>query len=126
MLSLYFKKLYQRTMGEAYGLAAQQIFSSLNAGGVCLDCGAHEGYWYEKLSKEINLTKNSYYGIEWDKDSIKKALERSLNIKHGDLNKNIPYSDNTFKCVFALSVLEHLLNGCNFLKECHRVLGNDG
>jgi len=41
------------------------------------------------------------------------------------LNKNIPYADNKFKCVFALSILEHLLNGCNFLKECRRVLEND-
>ena len=126
MISKYLKNLYTRTMDQAYGLAAQQIFSSLKDGGSCLDCGANEGYWFERLSKEINLAKNSYYGIEWDKNSIKKALERGLNIKQGDLNKNIPFDENTFKCVFALSVLEHLLNGCNFLKECHRVLENDG
>lgn len=113
-------------MHEAYGLAAQRIFSSLKDGGNCLDCGANEGYWYEKLSKEIDLTKDSYCGIEWDNDSVKKAVERGLDIKQGDLNKTIPYDDSTFKCVFALSVLEHLLDGCRFLKECHRVLESDG
>ena len=113
-------------MDEAYGLAAQQIFSSLNDGGNCLYCGANEGYWHEKLSKEINLTKNRYYGVEWNKVCVEKAMERDLNIKQGDLNKSIPYDDNKFKCVFTLSILEHLLNGCNFLKECHRVLKNDG
>jgi len=126
MLRLYLKKLYQRTMDEAYGLASQQIFSSLNNGGNCLDCGANEGYWHKKLSKEISLPKNRYYGVEWNKDCVEKAMENGLHIKQGDLNKSIPYDDNKFKCVFALSILEHLLNGCNFLKECHRVLENKG
>lgn len=126
MIEKYLKSLYARTMNEAYGLAAKQIIASLQDGGNCLDCGASEGYWFDRLSKEINLAKNCYYGIEWDKNSIKKALQKGLNVTHGDLNKNIPFNENTFKCVFALSVLEHLLNGCNFLKECHRVLENDG
>jgi len=118
----YFKKLYQRTMNEAYGLAAQEIFLSLKDGGNCLDCGAHEGNWYEKLSKEINLTKNRYYGVEWNRDSVNKAIQKGFNVKQGDLNKKLPFNDNTFKCVFALSVLEHLQNGCHFLNESHRVL----
>ena len=126
MIKAYFKNLYQRTMDEAYGLASQQIFSTLMDNGNCLDCGAYEGYWYEKLSREINLTKDRYFGVEWNKDCVEKGVARGLNIKQGDLNKNIPYDDNTFKCIFALSVLEHLLNGCHFLNECHRTLKKDG
>jgi len=126
MLGSYLKKLYERTMDEAYGLAAREIYSTLKQGGKCLDCGAQEGNWYEKLSSEINLNRSQYFGIEWNKDCVEKAIAKGLNIKLGDLNNNIPYGDNSFKCIFALSVLEHLLNGCNFLKECHRMLENDG
>jgi len=38
----------------------------------------------------------------------------------------LPYDNNSFQCVFGLSVLEHLLNPCKFLKEAHRVLDDDG
>lgn len=126
MFKSYFKSLYQRTMKEAYGLAYREIISALVKGGMCLDCGANKGYWYEKLSKEIQLTKKQYYGIEWNETCVAIGRKKGLNIQQGDLNKPLPYEEGKFTCVFALSVLEHLLNGCHFIKECHRVLGTDG
>ena len=80
MLKNYFKKLYQRTMAEAYGLASQQIFSSLKNDGSCLDCGAGSGHWFVKLSKEINLGISSYHGIEWDQESVQKAIWKKSTI----------------------------------------------
>jgi hypothetical protein len=64
LLKTYFKSLYERTMAEAYSLATDNIISSLNEGGDCLDYGANSGYWFEKLASEIGLTKERYYGIE--------------------------------------------------------------
>jgi predicted SAM-dependent methyltransferase len=126
MLKKYFKSLYQRTMDEAYGLAFQEIISALKKGGDCLDCGANEGHRYEKLSKEIQLSKEQYHGIEWNERSVSNGHKKGLNIQKSDLNKNLPYGDNKFTCIYALSVLEHLLNGCHYLKECHRTLKKDG
>jgi len=126
MLENYFKSLYQRTMKEAYGLAYQEIFSALEKGGECLDCGAHEGQTYTKLSSEIGLPSELYHGMEWNDQCASNAMEKGLNIQQHDLNKTFPYEDNKFKCIFGLSVLEHLLNGCHFLKECHRTLEKDG
>lgn len=113
-------------MDEAYGHAARQIALSLEDGGNCLDCGAGSGYWFERLSREINLEVSSYHGIEWHEEAVQKAVAGGLNVRQGDLNRNIPYEDGKFRCVFALSVLEHLLHGCNFLRECHRVLESGG
>ncbi|TNG01958.1 MAG: class I SAM-dependent methyltransferase [Gammaproteobacteria bacterium] len=126
MLKRYFKGLYQRTMEEAYGLAYREIVSALDHGGTCLDCGANEGYWYEKLSKESQLTEEQYYGIEWNESCVNIGREKGLNIQQGDLNKTLPFENDKFTCIYALSVLEHLLNGCHFLKECHRTLKKDG
>jgi len=127
MLKKYFKRLYERTMKEAYGLAHNEISKSLdNSNASCLDCGAHDGYKYETLHDMAGLSKTHYYGIEWNKDLTVKAQEKGLNVLQGDLNKTLPYDSNSFQSVFGLSVLEHLLNPCKFLKEAHRVLDDDG
>ena len=122
MLKGYFTNLYQRTMTKAYELASTEIKSALTGGGSCLDCGAGDGHWYEKLSKEIGLDKENYVGIEWEESLVTKANARNISVSHGDLNKKLVFDDNKFSCVFALSVLEHLLRPCHFLRESHRIL----
>ena len=126
MLKKYFTKLYQRTMTEAYGLASDEIMTALSGGGNCLDCGANKGYWYQRLSSGIGLDKNRYQGIEWDSRSVEEAQKNNIEIIQGDLNAMLPFDENQFHCVFALSVLEHLLKPCHFLRESHRVLTQGG
>lgn len=113
-------------MDDAYDFASSEITAALGNGGTCLDCGAHEGQWFTKLANETNLTAEQYYGIEWNKECVTIARGKGLNVQQGDLNKILPYEENQFTCVFGLSVLEHLLNGCNYLKECHRTLKPGG
>ena len=126
MLASYFRSLYQRTMTQSYNLAFSAIAESLAAGGQVLDCGANTGSSLEKLNTIMTLDPSRYQGIEWNADCVTKARAKHLNIIQGDLNRPMPFEDEQFRCVFALSVLEHLLNGCAFMKECHRVLEKDG
>lgn len=126
MFRTYFKSLYQRTMAEAYDLAAKEIARTLSSGGECLDCGAGDGYWYTRLEREIGLTCERYRGIEWEEGLAKSASMRGIHVVRGDLNRHIPFEDGQFSCVFALSVLEHLLNPCRFMQEGHRVLKQGG
>jgi ubiquinone/menaquinone biosynthesis C-methylase UbiE len=97
-------------------------FPHYKEGGDCLDCVASTGYWFEKLNSEIGLTKEQYHGIEWDKELVKEVQRKQINVQQGNLNKILPFENDKFTCIFGLSVLEHLLNGCHFLGECHRVL----
>ena len=113
-------------MTESYDLAAREIAKAVASGGDCLDCGANEGYWYSKLSDEVGMPAEHYYGIEWNKECAEMAQRRGISVSQGDLNKNLPFHHNKFACVFGLSVLEHLLHPCNFLKESHRVLAPGG
>ena len=113
-------------MHEAYSLAIDEIAHSLREGGKCLDCGANNGHMYSILKEMMDIRCNTYYGIEWNKDPVLDAQKKNLNILQGDLNKKLQFPDNEFKCVFGLSVLEHLLNPCRYLKECYRVLEEDG
>jgi len=126
MFQGYFKRLYQRTMQKAYSLAHNEIVYTLRDGGKCLDCGAYNGDKFSVLSEMMSIELESYYGIEWSESHVLEARNANLNVIQGDLNKKLPFSDNKFRCVFGLSVLEHLLNPCHYLKECYRVLDKDG
>ena len=126
MLRQYFKKLYERTIHEAYSLAHGEIARSLQDGGKSLDCGANNGHKFGTLAKIMDIERSSYYGIEWNEALVLEAQEKNLNIVQGDLNKDIQFPDNEFRCVLCLSVLEHLLNPCRHLQECFRVLDKDG
>jgi len=113
-------------MEEAYSLAFKEIADSLINGGCCLDCGANAGYSYNNINKSFYFDKSRYFGIEWNQFAVNEARKNYLNVIQGDLNMKLPFEDGKFHCVFGLSVLEHLLNGCAFMKECFRVLENGG
>lgn len=126
MIQAFFKNLYAGTMSDAYSYAERQILNSLSSGGNCLDCGAHNGYWFSKLSTQSNLQRSEYFGIEWSRPLVEEANLLGLNVIEGDLNKRLPYPDDTFQCIFGLSVLEHLLYGCRYISDCYRVLKPGG
>ena len=126
MLEKYFRGLYRRTMDEAYNMAFEEAAKSLSSGGQILDCGAHTGSSLRRLQSIIDLDPSRYRGVEWNVDCVQKATEQGLDIVQSDLNRPLPFQDEQFRCVFALSVLEHLLNGCAFIRESHRVLKPDG
>jgi len=126
MLHTYFKGLYHRTMTEAYSFAYEEIAKNIGENGLCLDCGASDGYLYKYFNEKIHLTKTQYTGIEWNTELVNLAQRDDIRVTQGDLNKNLPYENKKFDVIFGLSVLEHLLYPCRFIKECQRVLNDDG
>lgn len=122
----YFKNLYQRTMREAYGLAFREITDALKTGGSCLDCGANSGNSLKRIQQSIPFDTANYSGVEWSPELCERAQANGYNIIQTDLNKVLPFENDSFQRIFGLSVLEHLLNGCAFMKECHRTLSQDG
>ncbi|MEY4710674.1 MAG: hypothetical protein RIS88_124 [Pseudomonadota bacterium] len=126
MLAAYFRNCYRDTMERAYGHAEAAIVDALKDGGRCLDCGSTDGYWYDQLHASIGLTPDRYTGIEWNAEACASGQARGLNLIQGDLNERLPFADGEFRCIIALSVLEHLLYGCRFLQECKRVLAPGG
>lgn len=126
MLKQYFAGLYERTMSEAYKTARAAAADALREGGDCLDCGAGGGHEYDFLQQAIDLSLDRYTGVEWHAETARAGRENGRNIVQGDLNKNFEFADASYQCVFGYSVLEHLLNPCNFLREAHRCLKPGG
>ena len=122
----YFAALYARTMSEAYTYSYGLIDQALTAGGDCLDCGAGSGHHANRIRPGDGPHSHRYFGMEWDYDSAHGAADRGLAIVQGDLNAALPFPDGQFHCVFALSVLEHLVMGCHFIQEAHRILRPGG
>jgi SAM-dependent methyltransferase len=91
-----------------------------------LDCGAGNGHAFDILSQRCGLSSGQYIGIEWDQASAASGRDRGLDILCHDLNEGIPQKGESFSCVYALSVLEHLLNPCRFIQESHHVLKGGG
>lgn len=126
MLQGYFKSLYQSTMRQAYALALAEITASLAAGGRCLDCGAQGGETYDLICRTLPFDCGRYFGLEWNPECVRSIRRKGLAVIQGDLNHGLPFRSNSFACVCALSVLEHLVNGCRFMVECRRVLEYGG
>lgn len=127
LISTYANNLYQDVMFRAYQQARSDIIDSLKPGGKCLDCGIGHGGQYQRLRKISNsINPENYVGIEWDAAGVLQAKKKGLKVIRGDLNRSLPFKDDTFDCIFGLSVLEHLINGCHFLKEANRLLAPGG
>lgn len=126
MIQRYFRSLYRQTMSGAYGKAYELIGGVVASGGLLLDCGAGAGSSFTRLQGVRPFDSDRYRGIEWDADLVSEAQSRQLRVTQGDLNKPLPFGDREFACVYGLSVLEHLLHPCHFLRECRRVLQPGG
>jgi SAM-dependent methyltransferase len=65
------------------------------------------------------------YGIDKRKECLEALVD--FDIRDCNLEKEpLPFEDNTFDFVFSKSVLEHVVNTDNFLKEALRVLKPGG
>ena len=126
LLHNYFASLYSHTMTKAYHNAYCLIAEAMGNGGQCLDCGAGSGGHFNRILGHVDLPRDCYTGIEWDKTSAQQASQHGFPIIRGDLNKPLPFADDSFQCVFGLSVLEHLIMGCHFIQETQRILKPGG
>jgi hypothetical protein len=109
LLSTYANNLYQDVMFRAYQHARSDILHSLPPDGKCLDCGAGEGGPYQQLRAISNvIVPENYVGIEWNVAGVLQAKNQGLNVMRGDLNRGLPFKDESFECIFRLSVLSIL------------------
>jgi len=123
----YLNTLYKDVMDRVYQKAKALLLEEFTPDALYLDCGAGNGSQYQRLASASSPpSPSNYFGIEWDFEGALKAKKRGLQLVRADLNRPLPFEDEVFECVFGLSVLEHLVNGCQFMKEVYRVLKSGG
>jgi 2-polyprenyl-3-methyl-5-hydroxy-6-metoxy-1,4-benzoquinol methylase len=77
-------------------------------GGKILDVGCAFGFFL----KEVSSYFDELHGFDISKFAIKKAKKiiPKAKLKVVDLEKSLPYPDDSFDCITAIDVLEHTKN----------------
>ncbi|MDO8428058.1 MAG: class I SAM-dependent methyltransferase [Candidatus Diapherotrites archaeon] len=96
----------------------QFILSTIQ--GKVLDVGCLSGTLNESIRAKIE--EKELYGIDTE---LKKEQENE-HYKIADAEKHIPFENNFFDCIVAGEVIEHLHIPENFVKECSRILKQNG
>ena len=92
---------------------------------VVLDAACGSGYGSYMLSK----TAKSVYGVDISNNALEMATKmynaNNITYKKADI-RILPYPNNKFDVVVSFETIEHILQGPEFLRECHRVLKPGG
>lgn len=92
--------------------------------GKTLDVGCGDGTLLYTISKDYKY-KLKPYGIEISKDACKMAATKKINVKNGDVEKKLPYIDQSFDTIICSEVLEHLVFPERTLSEIKRIAKKD-
>lgn len=90
--------------------------------GKILDIGCVRGEFLQPLIKK----GWSAYGIELDARQAERARANGVDAKSCDVTHGLPFPDETFDCVYAGEVIEHLIDTDHFISEIHRVTKKGG
>jgi methionine biosynthesis protein MetW len=97
--------------------------SLMGKNGKVLDLGCGNGVSTAYLK---DLTENDMYGIDLSPFNVKAAREKGIKARFGDVEKKLPFKNNTFDGVVTSGVIEHLFGHHDFLMEARRVLKPNG
>lgn len=87
-----------------------------------IDLGCKDGYLLDK-AKELSL---DVHGLDISDNIVKILNKQGFKVKKADLREKMPYEDNYFDIVSCQQVIEHLTDPEHLIKECYRVLKQDG
>jgi len=88
-----------------------------------LEIGCNQGDFLNSIKGDTSF---STLGIDIDKGALAYAEKRlGLNVKYGTL-ESLKFDDNSFNCILASHVIEHLIDPISTLQEIHRILNPGG
>lgn len=98
-------------------------YLKLNKNSKVLDVGCGSGDFGGVI---IEKYKSQVHGVDLNEMGIKKAQKLGVDAVIADLEVKWPWKKNTFDAIFAVEILEHLVETDFFLTEIKRVLKSDG
>ena len=98
--------------------------AALQDGERVLDLGAKWG-GLAAVIRNLGIAVD-YTGFDVSEPNVAAASEAGLRFVQGDVTQPLPFSDDSFDCVFALELLEHLTVPVALLVEIGRVLTASG
>lgn len=89
-----------------------------------IDLGCGDGEFTLKIADKMGT--KLIYGIDAVLKNVETAKTKGIDARLSDLEKALPFENETFDVINASDIIEHLANTDNFLKEIHRILNNKG
>lgn len=87
-----------------------------------LDAGCFDGQYMQEIKKN----NNQVFGIEASEVAVESAKKNGLDVVGGDLEKRLPFDDDSFDVVYSGEVIEHIVDTDFFVDEIRRILKNKG
>lgn len=87
-----------------------------------LDIACYNGYIGEKIKNNNNVV----FGIDASEEAVRISKQKGLIAKVSDIEKSLPYKNNSFDLVFAGEIIEHIVDTDFFIDEIRRVLKPNG
>jgi len=123
---LHKTKEYSEKCARGSEISANKVLSWVKKyiKGKTIDIGCGRGYFLKGIHK---ITGIKPCAVDINKSFIEK-IEKELGFeaKCADVDNEIPYPDKSFDTVFCNQMLEHLISPTLFLRECLRILKNNG
>lgn len=113
---------YYRNSGDASYDWAGKVVAQLEPKRV-LDVGCGDG---GRLFHYFKERPQKFCGVEGFPPLAEEARKKGIEIQTFDLNGKWPYESNSFDCIHASQVIEHVHNTRLFLAETFRVLAPGG
>ena len=89
-----------------------------------LDLGCGNG---ELTMRVANHVRTPYvYGVDLSENSLSQAQSKGIKTRICDLDRGLPWRNNTFEVVTASQIIEHVCDTDLLLKEIFRVLKPSG
>ncbi len=114
---------FNRWHDEFKGKMFAKKLSKIKSIGKFLDVGCALGFFINGIKGNSQW---DVFGIEFGLDAVEYAKKNlNLNVKHGELEK-ANYPDKYFDYIHINNVLEHVRNPKSLIKECRRIIKDDG
>jgi SAM-dependent methyltransferase len=84
------------------------------------------GCWDGATSERYIPAQARVFGVELEGGASGQALRRGIRVVRGDLNRPLPWRDQSFHVVTSNQVIEHLSDTDTFVREILRVLRRGG
>lgn len=98
------------------------LWIDLPKGSKVLDIGCGAGSVVEKLVKD----GYDVYGVDIQKEAIKRARSKGIKAQVHDLNKKLPFEDNFFDAIICYDVIDFLYSPVTVLQDIERILNDHG
>lgn len=90
-----------------------------------LDLGCWDGFIMKEILKSGKA--KSTIGLDNSRSAVEMGKKNNLDIRLVEsVDRNIPFEKNSFDCVYAGEIIEHIYDVNNFLAEIKRVLKKNG